>query len=116
MPRSGRSRFVGPSDEARNESIFEKNSVEDAETVDILDSELLTALGYTPSVDQFLNDYRVIRVPLLAADVANEAAVDVTVHSVFRNAGDDGYTVTVGAAASGLVADTKFVRVRVIPA
>jgi hypothetical protein len=52
---------------------------------------------------------------VLTADAANEAAVDVGVLAVFRNAGNTGYTVTIGAAASGLVADTKFIRVRVVP-
>jgi hypothetical protein len=92
------------------------NSVEDAETVDILDEDLLEALGYTPTPDQFLNDFRVIRVPVLAADAANEAAAAAVVFGVARNSGDDGFTVQIGVPTTGLIADTKFVRIRVIPA
>jgi hypothetical protein len=118
MPRksvSGRKTFT-ESTSTNNQTVLEKNSVEDAETVDITDVELLAALGYQPTADQFLNDFRVIRVPVLAADAANEAAAAAVVFGVNRNAGDDGFTVEIGVPTTGLIADTKFVRIRVVTA
>jgi hypothetical protein len=91
--------------------VYEINSVEDAETVDITDALLAAAVGFSPTADQFFNDFRVIRVPVLTADAANEAATSVTILSVTRNGGADGWTVTLST-----VADTKFVRIRVVTA
>lgn len=93
-----------------NNTVFEKNSADAGASVDILDSELLTALGYTPTDDQFINDFRVVRVPHTTP--GDEAALTVSVASVTRNGGDTGWTVTFSAAAgAGLQ-----VRVRVINA
>lgn len=111
MPRTskGFGKTLTESDAPRNQTVLHVDSVEDEETVDITDAALLSALGYTPTTDQFFNDYRVIRVPTTTA--ANEAATSVTILSVTRNGGDDGWTVTFST-----VADTKQVGVRVVTA
>lgn len=111
MPRTAvhQPKTLSESDVPKNQTVLHVDSVEDAETAEITDAALLAALGYTPTDDQFRNDFRVIRVP--TTTTANEAAADVAILSVFRNGGDDGWTVTMST-----VADTKQVGIRVVTA
>jgi hypothetical protein len=88
---------------------FEKSSAAAAASVDILDSEMATASGFTPTTDQFTNDFDVVRVPHTTP--GDEAAATIGIASVLRNAGNTGFTVTFTATAAA----GKIVRVRVIP-
>lgn len=110
MPRTGGRKTLHPADEGNTAVVFEKNSADAGASVDILDSELNTALGYTPTDDEFLNDFRVFRVPHTTP--GDEAAATVSVASVLRNGGDTGWTVTFSAAAgAGLQVRVRVVRV-----
>ena len=108
MPRkSNATRTLAPSTEANTPTGFEKSSAAAGASVDVLDTELATAFGFTPTTDQFTNDFDVKRVPHTAA--ADEAAATISIASVVRNGGDTGFTATFSAAAAA----TKIIRVRV---
>lgn len=113
MPRTGKAakRTIESATGVANNTVFEKESADTDPSVDILDSELATALGFTPTTDQFTNDFRVVRVPV-TTDTADEAAATISIANVARNAGDDGYTVTFSAAPAA----TKRCKVRVVNA
>lgn len=114
MPRSAKSAELTLRGDttAGNNTVFEKSSAAAAASVDVLDSELAasTAAGYTPTSDQFINDFRVERVAHTTP--ADEAAATISLASVLRNGANTGWTVTFSAAAAA----TKVVRVRVINA
>lgn len=119
MPRSSKSSAatLGPAASARNQTVLEKNSTEDLETVDFTDAELLAALGYTPTHEQINSDFKVYRVPVLTDDAGNEAAAAAVVFpGAMRNGGDTGWTFQIGVPTTGLIADTKFIRVRMVTA
>lgn len=112
MPRTANAsrKTLAASTATNNATVFEKSSAAAAASVDILDTEMATAVGYTPTTDQFTNDFRVVRVPHTTP--ADEAATTIALASVARNGGNTGFTVTFSAAAAA----TKIVRVRVVNA
>ena len=109
MPRSKNvTRTLTPTDQPYSPTAYEVSSAAAGASVDITDANLATALGFTPTDDQFINDFDVKRVSHTTA--GDEAAATVSVASVVRNGGDTGWTVTFSAAAAA----TKIVRVRVV--
>lgn len=109
MPRGKNARrTLNADDAASNPTSYEVSSAAAGASVDITDAALLSALGYTPTDDQFINDFDVKRVAHTTP--ADEAAATISLASVLRNGGDDGWTVTFSAAAAA----TKVVRVRVV--
>lgn len=109
MPRKNNTaRTLTPDNQPYNQTIFEKSSAAAAASVDILDSEMATAVGFTPTSDQFINDFQVVRVAHTTP--GDEAAATIAIASVLRNGGNNGWTVTFTAAAAA----TKIVRVRVV--
>ena len=106
-----RNKTVTSTGTARNAAALTVESDDAGSDVDILDADLETALGYTPTAEEFYQDFRAVRVPIEDTDT-DEAAATISLTSVARNGGDDGWTVTFSTAAAA----TKRVGVRLIRA
>lgn len=110
MPRKSpyEPKTLRASTDPRHETVVGVESDAAGASVDITDEDIETAIGYVPTDTEFYNDFRVVRVPV--ATSADEAAATISLASVKRNGGDDGWTVTFSAAAAA----TKKVGVRVV--
>jgi hypothetical protein len=107
MPRKANvGAYIQDSAAANHPSSFEVESAAAGATVDVLDTALTTAVGYIPTLDQFLNDFRFVRI--VTATPSEDAADTIGITRITRNGGGTGYTFTFSAAA----ASGKKVRVR----